>query len=843
VETLLDGSTKRSNTDPTGLTTVTTEGADQSVVTQTPDGTVTTVTASPDPRFGALAPLQGLTVTTPGGLVSSIDPDRTVTFDAGGVLATQTDTLSINGRVFTSVFDRAQLKFTDTSPTGRTTTSFIDAQSRIVQQQIPNIFDTGFQYDARGRLTTVTQGTSPDDRQSTITYNANGFIGSIQDPLGRSVQFEYDAVGRVVKQILPDLREINFTYDDNGNVTSITPPARPQHGFAYDAVNLETDYDPPNIGLPQHATQFAYNLDKQLTSILRPDGQTISLGYDTGGRLSTVTIPFGAGTGDYTYSYDAATGNLTGITSPAGEGLGFGYDGSLLLGSTWTGTVSGSVTRTYDNDFRITSRSVNGANTINFGYDADSLLTTAGSETLTYDSANGLLTGTSLGVVGDAFSYSGFGEVSGHSADVSGTPVFETDFVRDKLGRIVQKTETVSGVQHVYDYAYDTAGRLVEVKKDSVVTATYSYDANGNRLNNGATYDDQDRLISTGTATYTYTANGELLTKTEGADTTQYSYDVLGNLLSVTLPDGTLIEYVVDGRNRRIGKKVNGVLTRAWLYKDGLNPIAELDGAGNVVSRFVYASRANVPDYVIQGGVAYRIVSDHLGSPRQVINTSDGTTVQQMEYDAWGNVLVDTNPGFQPFAFAGGLYDTDTKLLRFGTRDYDPEVGRWTIKDLIGFVGGDTNLFSYNINDPINFKDSWGLISDEELEDVIEALDVIGDLAIVIDILTGPSGEGVLIKVACKQVAKKLLKQLIKRKFSKIKIRTTRDGAKAVRLTRKDGSVIDISKKRVKEFVPNPRNPNSGLEQVKFKNPLPGSKGRKRAPTKRELEILDVLSE
>ncbi len=40
-------------------------------------------------------------------------------------------------------------------------------------------------------------------------------------------------------------------------------------------------------------------------------------------------------------------------------------------------------------------------------------------------------------------------------------------------------------------------------------------------------------------------------------------------------------------------------------------------------------------------------------------------------------ILLDTNPGFQPFGFAGGLYDPQTGLVRFGARDYDPEAGRW----------------------------------------------------------------------------------------------------------------------------------------------------------------------
>ena len=157
------------------------------------------------------------------------------------------------------------------------------------------------------------------------------------------------------------------------------------------------------------------------------------------------------------------------------------------------------------------------------------------------------------------------------------------------------------------------------------------------------------------------------------------------------------------------GQKVNGTLERAWLYKDGLNPVAELDGSGNVVSRFVYSSRSNIPDFLIKGGVTYRIVSDHLGSPRLVIDTTTGTTVQSMEYDEWGNVLSDTNTGFQPFAFAGGLYDSNTKFVRFGVRDYDAEIGRWTSKDPIRFDGDGSNLYGYVLNDPINFIDPNGL--------------------------------------------------------------------------------------------------------------------------------------
>jgi RHS repeat-associated protein len=72
-------------------------------------------------------------------------------------------------------------------------------------------------------------------------------------------------------------------------------------------------------------------------------------------------------------------------------------------------------------------------------------------------------------------------------------------------------------------------------------------------------------------------------------------------------------------------------------------------------------------------------------------------------------VLHDTNPGFQPFGFAGGLYEPATQLVRFGARDYDPEMGRWTSKDPILFDGGDTNLYGYVLNDPVNLIDPNGM--------------------------------------------------------------------------------------------------------------------------------------
>ncbi|MEE8574154.1 MAG: RHS repeat-associated core domain-containing protein, partial [Thermodesulfobacteriota bacterium] len=421
----------------------------------------------------------------------------------------------------------------------------------------------------------------------------------------------------------------------------------------------------------------------------------------------------------YSYIYDQSSGRLSSVTDPAGGTLSYTYDGFLQLSETSTGEVSGTVSRTVDAFLNLASTSVNGGSTINLTYDNDKLLIGAGALSLTRDAANGALTGTTLGVVSTSIAHNTFGESTSYSATSGGSAIFTNSYVRDKLGRITERTETIDGLTKTYAYTYDIAGRLTEVTQDGLSIGAYTYDDNGNRTSFtgqagslAGIYDNQDRLLSYGTASYTYSANGELESKTDAAGTTDYYYDVLGNLMSTVLPDSTQIDYVIDAKNRRVGKKINGALTKGFLYSGSLNPVAELDGAGNVVSRFVYGDRANVPSYMIKGGNTYRIISDHLGSPRVVIDSATGTVAQRMDFDEFGNVTLDTNPGFQPFGFAGGIYDLDTKLTRFGARDYDAYSGRWTAKDPINFAGGDTNLYGYVLNDPVNFVDPNGLKRD-----------------------------------------------------------------------------------------------------------------------------------
>lgn len=325
-----------------------------------------------------------------------------------------------------------------------------------------------------------------------------------------------------------------------------------------------------------------------------------------------------------------------------------------------------------------------------------------------------------------------------HKNKTKSKELYKLEVERDGLGRIVEKTEIVKGERHKVKYSFDQAGRLVSAQGRKGFRS-YSYDANGNRtfMSEGGfkhgkhyEYDSQDRLIKADDVVYRYNLNGDLVEKVGGDFEAEYFYDSLGNLKTVNFPKDIhhdkdcnkdfwrkhrkqrkdyRIDYIVDGMGRRVGKKVNGRLVQQFVWQSQLQIAAELDGQGRLVKQFVYGSKVNVPDYMLTNGRTYSIITDQLGSPRLIVDAASGKIADEIEYDEFGNVLKDSNPGFTPFGFAGGLFDQDTKLLRFGARDYDPEVGRWTTKDPILFYGGSPNIYSYTFNDPINLRDPIGL--------------------------------------------------------------------------------------------------------------------------------------
>jgi RHS repeat-associated protein len=689
-----------------------------------PDGTQYVRMDGPDPRFGLTSPIADRQSTMlPSGLVQEVETSRVASLeDPADVFSLMelTHETTVNERKTVATFDGGTLEWTLQSPTGREATVRIDEQGRPLHATQADLAPVTYAYDDRGRPKSIVTSDGESDRTVSFEYHTEGhqagFLASLTDPLERTTNFEYDAVGRVTRQTYPDNRFVDFTYDPEGNLRTLTPPGRSAHVFEYTGPGDRERYDPPELPGIDVVTIYRYNLDRQLTEIERPGGEIVVFDYDTGGRLDSITSD--AGVVDYGYHPD--TGQLSTIDTSDGVELTYTWDGFLPVSETWQGEVNGTVTRGYDNNFWLTTETAAG-HVVTYDYDDDGLLTDAGPLELIRDVDNGLVNGTSMADIIGSQGYNAFGELMAREVEIDEIPVYQAGYTRDLLGRIEEQTLVIDGFSDTWTYHYDDAGRLEMVERDGVTEYVYVYDDNGNRKEHSgpggtvtADHDEQDRLLQYGDITYTRTDAGERLTRTDAAGTTHYDYDATSNLREVTLPDGTTIEYLIDGRDRRVGKKVNGELQKTWIYRDQLSPVAQFDGEGNLTHRFVYAEMAHSPSWMVridpvtEEEFIYRIITDHLGSIRLVIEVETGIVAQRMDYGPFGEVLFDSNPGFQPFGFAGGIYDRDTELVRFGARDYDPEIGRWAAKDPIDFGGGDTNLFGYTLSDPVNLIDPNG---------------------------------------------------------------------------------------------------------------------------------------
>lgn len=370
---------------------------------------------------------------------------------------------------------------------------------------------------------------------------------------------------------------------------------------------------------------------------------------------------------------------------------------------------------------------------------------------------HGLLESTTAGTVVDLLSYDEFGQLFEARTKSGALDLVKFTYERATSGRLTRETMVLGTSTRDRFFTYTAQGQLASVSEEFVVSSvsqgtkltTYQYDAAGNLLNTwlsppevacnpttgspacDSVYDVNDLLSSSNGVSYSYDARGARKGATSSGGTWTYAYDLQGALDRVTGPSSLAIDYSNDPIGRRV-KRVSGGTTTQYVWSNALRIEAMLDGAGAMKARFLYGSRVNVPDLIVMpqpsgAPKTYRVVTDHLGSPTLVVNVANSADVLlQAFYDPWGKVdttrlriyntpTTNTAAWPIPFGFAGGLFDGQTGLVRFGARDYDPSVGRWTAKDPILFGGGQTNLYVYAANDPINFVDpegesAWGAL-------------------------------------------------------------------------------------------------------------------------------------
>jgi len=715
---LANGGQLREVTSPDGTVTRIERSAGRTVV-HTPDGTVATQQLSDDPRFGSSASYASkVTIAVPQLAPFIVDRRQTIEGQSGASLfafSRLVEKTTVNGGTSTSQFEPAIRTWTFTSAEGRINRVVLDAQGRVALTRVPGEPDIVPNYDDDGRLKSIAQGT----RRLTYEYGpeGRGQATAITDAQGHRKELAYDAVDRPLTIRSPDGGTLSLGHDANGNLTSVQPPGRPAHGFEYSNVDVPTLRKSPEVDGVSVDWTFDNDADGASRSIHNPDGSAHEIRYDTFGRPQNLIMPEGT----TTMSYDPGSGLMMGLGHTSDVSVGYSFYGSLLKRVEWIGGISGSVERGYDQYLALSSVSVNSGAPVDYRHDRDGLPTGAGAMTATRFPATGRLSTTSVGNVADAYAYDSNGDIDTYDARVAGASVFHVDYAGDDLGRIDMLTETNGGITQTHEYLYDDAGRLEWVYADGQVTSHYVYDANGNRLTattgaatRNATYDDQDRLKTYGAQSFEYDPLGNVKAVSEGPSRIEYVYDSGSHLRAVHLPDGTWIRYVLDATGRRVGRKVQApgastaTFTQGFLYLDGVRPIAELDGSGQVATQFVYGLGKHVPDYMIKAGRTYRLITDHLGSVRLVVDASNGAVAERLTFDEFGGVVEDTQPGFQPFGYAGGLRDTATQLVHFGAREYDPALGRWLSRDPLDFGGGDANLYAYVANDPVNLIDPEG---------------------------------------------------------------------------------------------------------------------------------------
>ena len=589
------------------------------------------------------APGEYGTLTVVNGAYQLREKNGTMTaFRADGSLDYIQDT---NGNRVTAGYSGALLT-TLTHSTGAVMSLSYNAQGRISQVTDPVGRVATYTYDASGEhLLSVT--TLAGTTQYSYTAETSGprahELASITTPAGTHVFFDYDNQGRLSHQQRDGGAEaISFTYDINSY--RITDAQNHATTFFYDDLGRTARIRDAFGQLP---LQFAGFDEANNLIITHASGSGLStFRYDTRGNLTDASDPLG---GRQTSIYEPSFGQLTDWTDTLGHPMSFAYDaaGNLKTTTYADGTTeqysvdaSGNVTRSVDRRGQV----------IDYTYDTRSLL-------LKMQFADGTRTDYAYDTHANMIS----------ATDVRGTITMQYDaadrmtkitypngrflsFTYDAAGR---RTQVVDQLGFTVNYAYDTTGRLASVTDGGGNLITrYTYDAIGHLVRNDDGngtyttygYDANNQMLSLvnfaadnsilSSFEYTYDPLGRRTSMTTLDGTTTYDYDALSRLTSVILPDTRTITYQYDLAGNRVAVTDNGFTTT--YTTNNLNGYTAIGGTTNTYDLGGNLVAANGPN----GKTSYAY--DALGRLVGVINSSGSWTY---EYDALGNRIASVHNG------------------------------------------------------------------------------------------------------------------------------------------------------------------------------------------------------
>ena len=249
--------------------------------------------------------------------------------------------------------------------------------------------------------------------------------------------------------------------------------------------------------------------------------------------------------------------------------------------------------------------------------------------------------------------------------------VAEYEYEYDFLGVVKQERQTHcdAAFSRTRDFNYDAGGQLIETIENGVQTGSYQYDDAGNRTGADVANGANNQIVNDGVHGYEYDGEGNLIRKTALAsgDVTTYTYDHRNRLTSVVVrnADGELVKesyFKYDPMNRRIevtrdGETIQSVYDRDHVW-------ADYDASGDIVARYLYGNEIDqiLARHRPNEGTAWHL-SDKLKSVRDLTDAT-GTHIAHIGYDAFGNILTESDPlASGRYLFTGREWDSEKLAL------------------------------------------------------------------------------------------------------------------------------------------------------------------------------------